>query len=107
MILVHGGVHFNLILPWLPMAALSVVLVSGVTGKYVLKRTLVIVRSSRENLVQQGLSPKEVETQIFWDALAVDIMKKWRSAHFVFTSLFLFLTSIHVASIFIFWNWSL
>jgi len=107
MILVHGGLHFNAVLPWLPMAALAVVLVSGVTGRYVLKRSLAIVRSRRNNLVQQGLSPKEVETRLFWDALVVDVMQKWRSAHFVFTSIFIFLAAMHVASIFIFWNWSL
>lgn len=107
MILVHGGVHFNAIIPWLPLAALVVVLVSGVTGRYLLKRALTIVRSRRENLVQQGLSSKEIEDHLFWDALVVDMMKKWRTAHFAFTSLFVFLTSLHVASIFIFWNWSL
>ncbi|MCF8038433.1 MAG: hypothetical protein K9K79_03870 [Desulfohalobiaceae bacterium] len=107
MILVHGGVHLNTVLPWLPMAALIVVLASGVTGRYLLKRSLAIVRSRRENLVQQGLSPKEVESRLFWDALMVDVMKRWRTSHFVFTYVFLFLTSIHLASIFIFWNWSL
>ena len=44
------------------------------------EQALAIVCSRRDHLVQfqQGFSPKEVEIQLFWDALVVNMMKKWR-----------------------------
>ena len=105
MILVHGGIHLNAVLPWLPMIALVIVLASGVTGRYLLKRSLAIVQFRRQGLMQQGLSAQETDARLFWDALVVDGMKKWRSVHFVLSYAFVFLASMHIASILIFWNW--
>ena len=36
MVLVHAGVHFNAILPWLALGAMLVNVASGLTGKYLL-----------------------------------------------------------------------
>jgi hypothetical protein len=87
------------------MIALIIVLASGITGKYLLKRALATVHSRRQGLMQQGLSAQEADARLFWDALVVEGMKKWRSVHFVLAYVFVFLASMHIASILIFWNW--
>jgi hypothetical protein len=42
---------------------------------------------------------------MFWDATAVDLMKKWRAVHFPITLAFAVLGLAHILSIFLFWQW--
>ena len=105
MILVHGGIHFNALLPWLAMAAMLVAVASGLAGKYLLKNSKAVVGRQRKALLIQGLSEVEIEDRLHWDALMVEMMKKWRSIHLPITSLFAFLALLHVISILVFWKW--
>ncbi len=102
MILVHAGIHFNAILPWLALIALLVNVISGLTGKFLLNRSQQFVSSKKANLQQQGMC---VEKEIFWDAVTLDLMKKWRAVHFPITFVFSVLSLIHIISIFLFWEW--
>jgi len=76
LILVHAGVHFNAILPWLVVIAMLVNVISGLTGKFLLNRAQRYFSSKKADLLQQGMSTKAIEKEIFWDAVTFDLMKK-------------------------------
>ncbi|MBF0277098.1 MAG: hypothetical protein HQM13_04880 [SAR324 cluster bacterium] len=105
MILVHGGIHFKALLPWLAIAAMLVSVISGLTGKYLLKKSNQQLSSRKKELLAQGISQEEVGKSLFWDALTVDLMKKWRAVHYPVTLVFAILSLIHIFSIFLFWQW--
>ena len=46
MLLLHGGSHFNSLLPWLALLAMLVVAASGITGGVLLRRALELMRAS-------------------------------------------------------------
>ena len=104
MVLIHSGVHFNAILPWLATAAMSVNVVSGLVGKMLLKRARAHVQSQRDHFQLRGMSKPEVEQAVFWDAVTLSAMTQWRKVHIpiVFTVLALG----HIISVFMFWGWA-
>ncbi len=104
-ILVHAGVHFNAILPWLALAAMLVNVASGLTGKYLLGRSRQHLASRKDALLAAGMSGAEVEKTIFLDAVAIDLMKKWRSVHYPIALAFAALALAHLVSILLFWGW--
>ena len=105
MIMVHAGVHFNAILPWLAVIAMLINVLSGLTGKFLLDKSRQQLASKKAAFLQQGLSQSAVEKEIFWDAVTLDLMKKWRTVHFPITLAFSLLAIIHIFSIFLFWQW--
>lgn len=105
LILVHAGIHFNAILPWLATIAMSVNVISGMVGKLLLERSRRHVQEQRENLKLSGLTQPEVEQAIFWDAVTLDAMTKWRKIHIPIFIVFVALALGHIVSIFLFWGW--
>jgi hypothetical protein len=105
MILVHAGIHFTTILPWLALAAMLVNVGSGLTGKFLLDRSRRHMASKKEELRDRGLSDNESEKEMFWDAVTLDVMKKWRTVHFPITLAFSVLALGHLVSVFLFWQW--
>lgn len=105
LVLVHGGIHFNALLPWLAMASMLVAVASGLTGKYLLQKSRIIVSDRKKNLLDLEVSAKEIDEHLYWDALVVDLMKKWRVVHIPITIIFTLLTLLHVATAIIFWRW--
>ena len=105
LVLVHAGIHFNALLPWLATAAMLVAVASGLIGKYLLSQSKSIVSIHRSALLEQGLTSKEAEEHLHWDALAVEMMKKWRTVHMPVTWLFGFLALLHIATAILFWGW--
>jgi hypothetical protein len=104
MVLVHAGIHFYAILPWLALLAMLVNVASGMTGRFLLSRArrhLAETVSAQEH----DTPPSEVADAAFWDAVAVDAMKQWRAVHLPITLAFAGLALAHVASIFLFWQW--
>jgi len=87
MILVHAGVHVYAILPWLALLAMLVTLASGMTGQYLLGRSRRQLSEKREFHTRHGDSAAEVDREVFWDAVTVDVMKQWRTVHFPITLL--------------------
>ena len=81
MVLIHSGVHFNAILPWLATFAMSVNVISGMVGKILLAHARRHVQGERERFQLRGLSKSEVEQSLFWDAVMLDAMTKWRKVH--------------------------
>lgn len=105
MILVHAGVHIYAILPWLALIAMLVNVASGMTGKYLLDRSRRRLAAQKASYAEGGLSGEALESRLFWDAAAVDLMKQWRAVHFPITLVFAVLGLGHIFSIFLFWQW--
>jgi len=105
MILVHAGIHVYTLLPWLALVAMLVTLVSGMTGEYLLDRSRRQLGAKRDAYAQRGLTGEAAEKAIFWDAVTVDLMKRWRAVHFPITFAFGVLGLAHILSIFLFWQW--
>ena len=105
MVLIHAGIHFNAILPWLATAAMGVNVVSGLVGKLLLSRSRQHVQEERTQFQLRGLSKPEVEKAVFWDAVALDAMAHWRRVHIPIFIVFAVLALGHIISIFLFWGW--
>ena len=105
MVLIHAGIHFNAILPWLATAAMGVNVVSGLVGKLLLSRSRQHVQEERTQFQLRGLSKPEIEKAVFWDAVALDAMAHWRRVHIPIFIVFAVLALGHIVSIFLFWGW--
>jgi hypothetical protein len=105
LILVHAGIHFNAILPWLATWAMLVNIASGLTGKFLLQRARKRLDETARQIRAQGLSPAETEDRLYWDSLTFDVVSKWRAVHYPITLAFAVLATAHLLSIFFFWGW--
>ena len=105
MVLVHSGVHFNSILPWLATAAMAVNVLSGMVGKFLLGRSRQALNQQRMQLQQEGFNAQETQQELFWNATALDLMSKWRKVHIPIFIAFVVLALGHIVSIFLFWGW--
>lgn len=105
LILVHAGIHFNALLPWLAIAAMLVNIASGLTGKFLLKRARKRLDETTQRISARGLSPTELEERLHWDSLTFDVVRKWRAVHYPITLAFAALAIAHLLSIFYFWGW--
>ena len=100
-LLVHGGGHFNALLPWLALVAMVVVAASGMVGAVLLRRALEIMR---ENAKTAGAPPGEAPNAVL-DAVTVDLMKKWRVVHMPLNAVFLILATLHILVAVLFRPW--
>jgi len=105
MVLVHSGIHFNAILPWLATIAMGINVISGMVGKMLLARSREHVQGQREHYQLRGLSKNEVEQAVFWESVTFDAMTKWRKVHIPIFIAFAVLALGHIVSIFLFWGW--
>ena len=105
MVLIHAGIHFNAILPWLATVAMGVNVISGMVGKMLLARSREHVQGAREKFQLRGLSRPEVEQAVFWDAVMLGAMAQWRKVHIPIFIVFAVLALGHIFSIFLFWGW--
>ena len=105
MVLVHSGVHFNSILPWLATAAMAINVLSGMVGKFLLGRSRQALQQQRQHLQQDGLNAQEAQQELFWQAATLDLMSKWRKVHIPIFIAFVVLALGHILSIFLFWGW--
>lgn len=105
MVLLHSGVHFNAILPWLATIAMGVNVISGMVGKMLLARSREHVKAQREHYQLRGLSKAEVEQAVFWESVTFEAMTKWRKVHIPIFIVFAALALGHIISIFLFWGW--
>ncbi|RZS54438.1 hypothetical protein [Sphaerotilus mobilis] len=106
LVLVHAGIHFNAILGWLAVAAMSLNVISGLTGKFLLDRSRRRLDEARERLRAQGLSPDELADRTYWDSMTFDAVRQWRVIHIPITLAFGLLALAHIVAIFLFWGWA-
>jgi hypothetical protein len=105
LVLVHAGIHFNAILGWLAVGAMLVTVGSGLTGKFLLKRSRLRLDEARQRMRQQGLSADEQAERTYWDSMTFDAVKQWRVVHFPITLAFAVLSVAHIVAVFLFWGW--
>lgn len=105
MVLVHAGIHFNAILPWLALVAMTVNVASGLTGRYLLDRSRRHLTATEEKYRLHGISKMETEKELFWDSVTYELMRKWRTVHFPISFAFGVLAVGHIVSVFLFWGW--
>jgi hypothetical protein len=105
MVLIHAGIHFNAILPWMATVAMGVNVISGMVGKMLLGQSRQHVQGERERFQLRGLSKAEVEQAVFWDAVALGAMAQWRKVHIPIFIVFAVLALGHIFSVFLFWGW--
>lgn len=99
MLMVHGGIHFNALLPWLAIFLLIVAVASGFVGKFLLNIAKTALATKKQELLKTGMSAKEVEEKLYRDSIMVDLMKKWRSVHIPITLALGLLSLLHIISI--------
>ncbi len=102
MILVHAGIHFHAELPWLAVLMLLINVASGLVGKFLLKKSRESLNDTKLELENTGISKEEIEKKIFFDAVTVELMKKWREIHLPIALMFGVLSFLHILTIFIF-----
>lgn len=102
LILVHAGIHFNALLPWLAIAMLLVNVASGLVGKFLLKNANLALSNSRQELIESGVSAEEAEKKLFFDTITVAAMRKWRVIHLPIAFTLGILSLLHIITILIF-----
>lgn len=105
LVLVHAGIHFNAILGWLAVWALLINVGSGLTGKFLLRRSRQRLEQTSQQMRQQGLSGRALEEHMYWDSLTFDVVKQWRAVHYPITLAFSVLAIAHIIAVFLFWGW--
>ncbi len=99
LLLVHAGIHFNAILPWLAIVTLLIAVASGLVGKFLLKKSNELLKVKRQQLLDTGMSKEETDKTLFFDSITVDVMKNWRVVHLPITFLLGVLSLLHIITI--------
>jgi hypothetical protein len=102
MILVHAGIHFNAVLPWLAILMLLVAVATGLIGKFILKKANETLKGKKQELINKGLSKEDADDRLFFDTVVVDTMKRWRAVHLPITLVLGILALIHIVTIVMF-----
>ena len=105
MVLVHGGIHFNAVIPWLAMFSMLVVVASGLTGKFLLKDAKEQLKENEQRLRSLGISEPEIEQELLSHSLLVGTMQQWRKIHMPLSMIFFGLASLHIIITLLFWRW--
>lgn len=100
---VHGGIHFNAIIPWLALFLMLIVVASGFIGRYLLNSSKEELIKARKELLDANLSHEEIEKILLFDSLLVEKMQRWRKIHMPLTALFVVFALLHIVSILLFW----
>ena len=105
LVLVHAGVHFEAVLPWVATAAMCINVLSGLTGKFLLARTRANIGERRSALAAQGLTLAAIEDRLHDDLAAMRLINHWRTVHIPIFLTFAVTALAHIVSILLFWNW--
>jgi hypothetical protein len=105
LVLVHAGVHFEAVLPWIATAAMGINVLSGLTGKFLLTSTREDIAGRRRALDAAGVGAKDIEDRLFSDLATMRIMNRWRTIHIPIFLTFAVTALGHIVSILLFWNW--
>ncbi len=102
LLLVHAGIHFNAVFPWLAIAMLLIAVASGLIGKFLLKKSNELLKERRQELMGLGLTNNDADKKLFFDSITVDLMKNWRVVHLPITLLLGILSLMHIITIVMF-----
>lgn len=102
MILVHAGIHFNALLPWLAILMLLIAVATGLIGKFLLQRSAESLKERKQELAGKGMSNEDIDKQLFFDSVTIDLMKKWRAVHLPITLILGILALMHIITVIMF-----
>ena len=105
MVVVHGGIHFNAVIPWLAVAAMLVVVASGFVGKYLLAEARASLKAEELELRSRQVPEPRIERELLGHSLLVATMKRWREVHMPLTMAFCGLALVHVGATLLLWGW--
>jgi hypothetical protein len=101
-VLVHGGVHFHALLPWLAVFAMMIAVASGLTGEFLLAGARSRLTDRECELRESGLDAMDIEKKLEADALMVRGMEIWRVVHLPIAVNFAVLAVLHIATAIVF-----
>jgi len=104
-IIVHGGIHFNAIIPWAALFAMIIVVASGLTGKFLLNEVKVDLKEKIAEMKAKQMSQEEIDKEVLFQSLLVDKMQKWRKVHMPLNMIFMALALIHIFGTLLMWSW--
>lgn len=102
MILVHGGIRLRSSLANLAAFSMTVVVASGLVGKFLLAKSRRKLEFKKSEMRNRGMKEGKIDEQLFWDAAAVDAMNRWRAVHLPLTVVFGTLAAFHILTMMIF-----
>lgn len=96
-IILHAGVlHMHAVVPILAMVVMGIVALSGLIGQHVHYLAFRALYTKRHELMEQGVSPEEVETRLLGVAAREKMFRVWQMIHGPMTLLFIALVALHV-----------
>lgn len=104
-ILVHSGAHFHALVPVLALAAMGLVVISGIVGQGIHYLVLRGLNAQKRELVAQGLSSEEIDTRLHRLAAQEEAFRVWQCLHAPLTITFVALTLLHVGGALFFGGW--
>jgi hypothetical protein len=99
LIIVHAGIHFNALLPWLAILMLLITVATGLIGKFLLLVASESLKVKKQELLSRGINKEDTEKELFFDSVTVGLMKKWRAVHLPITFVLLVLVILHIITI--------
>jgi hypothetical protein len=96
LILLHSGAHVHALVPLIALAAMIVVVVSGIVGQSVHYLALRTLNDRRRELHGEGLGSDEIDLCLHRMAAQEEAFRLWQSIHAPMTLMFLVLTAMHV-----------
>jgi hypothetical protein len=103
LVLVHAGVHFHALLPWLAIVAMLIAVASGLVGEFLLATARERLSGRARELRASGLDEAETGKKLQADALVVRGMETWRVVHLPIAVNFAVLAFLHIVSAIVFW----
>jgi len=96
-IILHAGVlHLHAVVPILAMVAMGIVALSGIIGQHVHYLAFRTLYTKRHELLEQGVSPKDVEIRLLDMAAREKMFRAWQMIHAPMTLMFMVLVVLHV-----------
>lgn len=105
LILIHAGPHFHALVPVLAMVTMAIVALTGLIGVVVHHKALNLLKSTRQDLLNQGFSATEVEERLYDLAASEETFRLWQLIHVPMVTLFLVLLSAHILGALYFGGW--
>lgn len=96
-IILHAGVlHMHALVPILAIVAMGIVALSGIIGQHVHYLAFRTLYKKRHELLEQGVSPEEVETRLLDMTAREKMFRVWQMIHAPMTLMFMALVALHV-----------
>ncbi len=96
LIFLHTGAHVHAVVPLLALAALVVVVVSGIVGQGVHYLAIRTLHDRRQRLHDEGMTDEDIDLNLHRLAAQEEAFRLWQSIHAPLTFLFAVLAVMHI-----------